>query len=347
MKTYITTTFAVCIALTASAYNTPDSLGLPGDGLDLRATLNLFKESKSPEEFEKKLNNKDNHINNLDLNKDNKVDYIRVYDISKDNVHALVLQVPVNAKESQDVAVIEIEKRGNESAAIQIVGDKELYGDDYTVQPKADGNSGGDKRWQEFSNNQVVFVNVWWWPCVHYMYAPAYSVWASPWYWSYYPVWWDPWAPYPFYTYYGWTYVYYDYYYCCAPVYVLPNAHEVYQPRRVVSRTVQQHNREAAGNRPSPQQNGRVEQQQPREVPQDQSRPAPQQQRQNADPQPAPSQRREDITPVPQPTPQPAPQPAPRPQPRPDVRPAPQAPRPAPAPAPRPMPAPGGGGRPR
>src|SRR5688572_16950494 len=126
MKTFITTALAVSISVSAFAYNNPDSLGLPGDGLNLQATLNLFKESKSPEEFEKKLNTKDNKVNNLDLNKDGKVDYIRVHDISKDNVHAIVLQVPVNAKESQDVAVIEIEKRGTESAALQIVGDVEL-----------------------------------------------------------------------------------------------------------------------------------------------------------------------------------------------------------------------------
>lgn len=343
MKKYITTAFAACIALAASAYNNPDSLGLPGDGLNLQATLNLFKESKSPEEFEKKLNNKDNHVNNLDLNKDGKVDYIRVHDIVKDNVHAMVLQVPVNAKESQDVAVIEIEKRGTESAALQIVGDEELYGEEYTVQPKpeksgssSDGKWNEDGKWNHFSNNQVVFVNVWYWPCVYYMYGPSYTVWVSPWYWAYYPMWWDPWAPYPFYTYYGWTYVYYDYYYCCAPVYVLPNAHEVYQPRRVVSQTVQQNNREARNNRGGTKPNERVQTgQAPQEVPRDQSRPAPQQQRQ---PQQAPPQRRDDVRP------QPAPQPAPRPQPRPNVQPRPM---PAPQPAPRPMPAPRPTPRPR
>lgn len=342
MKNHIITAFAAIIVFSSNAFaQKPDSLGLPGDGLNLQATLNLFKESKSPEEFEKKLNNKDNHVNNLDLNKDGKVDYIRVHDISKDNVHAVVLQVPVNAKESQDVAVIEIEKRGTESAALQIVGDVELYGEEYTVQPKPEkpNQSGSDGKWNHFSNyNQVVFVNVWYWPCVSYMYGPGYSVWVSPWYWAYYPMWWDPWAPYPYYTYYGWTYVYYDYYYCCAPVYVLPNAHDVYQPRRVVSQTVQQGNREARNNRTGVQPNQRVEPNAPpQEVPRDQSRPAPQQQKQ---PTPAPPQQRDQVNP------QPAPQPAPRPQPRPDVRPAP-TPRPMPAPAPRPMPAPRPTPRPR
>jgi hypothetical protein len=327
MKTFITTALAASITISAAAYSNPDSLGLPGDGLDLRATLNLFKESKSPEEFEKKLNQKDNHVNNLDLNK--------VHDISKDNVHALVLQVPVNAKESQDVAVIEIEKRGTESAALQIVGDEELYGEEYVVQPKPEKeNKAGDDHFRHFSNTQVVFVNVWHWPCVHYIYSPSYVIWISPWYWAYYPMWWDPWAPYPFYTYYGWTYVYYDYYYCCAPVYVLPNAHQVYQPRRVVSQTVVQNNREARNNRPATKPNRNVGTPAPQEAPRDQSRPVPQQQK---NPQQAPPQRRDDVTPAPQPVPQPAPRP------RPDVRP----PQPRPAPASRPMPAPRPTPRPR
>lgn len=328
MKTSIITALAAIFIFSSNLFaESPDSLGLPGDGLNLQATLNLFKESDSPEEFEKKLNNKDNRINNLDLNKDGKVDYIRVHNISKDNVHVLVLQVPVNEKESQDVAVIEMEKRGSESVALQIVGDPELYGEEYTVQPKPEEgkSSGTDDHWNRFSNSQVVFVNVWYWPCVHYMYAPTYSVWISPWYYGYYPAWWYPWTPYPFYTYYGWTYVYYDYYYCCDPVYVLPNAHDVYQPRRVVSQSVQQGNRNAKNNRTTVQPNATPQQRgTPTEVQRDQSQPVPQA-------TPAPPQQRGDV--------QPAPVPQQRPQPRPDVRPSP-TPVPRSSPVPRPVPAP-------
>ena len=336
MKTYIKAAFtAAFLAFTSPIYCAADSLGLPGDNLDLRATLDLFKKSKSPEEFEKKLNNKDNHVNNLDLNGDGKVDYIRVYDISKDNSHAIVLQVPVNSEESQDVAVIEIEKRGAESALIQIKGDEELYGKDYIVQPKAEKpNSAGDNHFRHFASAQVVFVNVWYWPCVQYVYYPGYVVWISPWYWAYYPVWWNPWAPYPYYTYYGWTYVYYDYYYCCDAVYVLPNANEVYQPRRVVSQTVHQRNTDA---KTAPRQAGNAGEK-PRSQPQQQGRkdnPTTSPRNTNEKPQPAPPQKREDVKPVPQP--QPAPQPRVEPRPQPSPRPAP-APRPAPTPRPSPRP---------
>jgi len=41
-------------------------LGLPGDNLDLYATLDLFQQSKTIEEFEASLNDKETGINNLD-----------------------------------------------------------------------------------------------------------------------------------------------------------------------------------------------------------------------------------------------------------------------------------------
>jgi len=45
-------------------------LGLPGDGLDLYAVLDLFQESKTIEDFEKSLNEEKSGIVNLDLNND-------------------------------------------------------------------------------------------------------------------------------------------------------------------------------------------------------------------------------------------------------------------------------------
>ena len=45
-----------------------DSLGLPGDNLNLYAVLDLFQKSETFEIFEKKLNEEDSKINNLDLN---------------------------------------------------------------------------------------------------------------------------------------------------------------------------------------------------------------------------------------------------------------------------------------
>ncbi|HET6990852.1 MAG TPA: hypothetical protein VFJ43_05985, partial [Bacteroidia bacterium] len=189
--------FIVFSPLKSLATINPDSTGLPGDNLDLPAVLNLFRSSNTLEEFEKKLNTKDNHINNLDLDGDNHVDYIRVVDNMKDNIHAIVLKDPVSATESQDVAVIELKKNGDESAQVQIVGDEELYGEKYIVEPnntKQKDSLGG--KWRGFAP-QVYVVNVWYWPCVQYIYYPGYVIWVSPWYWMYWPYWWSPWYPYP------------------------------------------------------------------------------------------------------------------------------------------------------
>jgi hypothetical protein len=87
-----------------------DSTGLPGDNFSLQGALDQFKQAASPEEFEKAINTEDNHINNLDLDGDGKTDYVRVVDQSEGENHAFVLQVPVSEKESQDIAVIELER---------------------------------------------------------------------------------------------------------------------------------------------------------------------------------------------------------------------------------------------
>jgi hypothetical protein len=55
------------------------SLGLPGDNLDLYAVLDLFLKSKTIEGFEKSLNDTKSKINNLDLDLDKKIDFIKVY----------------------------------------------------------------------------------------------------------------------------------------------------------------------------------------------------------------------------------------------------------------------------
>ena len=111
-------------------------LGLPGDNLDLYAVLDLFQKSKTIEEFEKSLNEEKTGINNLDLNLDNKVDFIKVETKQKDESFTFILQVDVTEKETQDVAVILVDRDKNKKVTLQIVGDKDLYGKDYVVEPK-------------------------------------------------------------------------------------------------------------------------------------------------------------------------------------------------------------------
>ena len=233
-------------------FQTADSLGLPGDNLNLYGVLDLFKKSESPEAFEKALNSSDTKLNNLDLNGDGEIDYIRVIDRSEKDMHALVLQIPVNEDESQDVAVIEVEKKEDGTAHLQIVGDEELYGKNYIIEP-ADENSkpttSTSAQAQPTTSNtnsnqnvsttppQPVVVNVWMWPAVRYVYQPVYTPWVSPWRWRYYPPYWKPWRPVVWGVYYPYWRPYHVHYYR-AHTYNVVRVHDMYYGHRVVSRTV-------------------------------------------------------------------------------------------------------------
>jgi hypothetical protein len=111
-----------------------DSTGLPGDDFSLDGALELFQKATSVEQWEQWLNDQNQHVNNLDLNQDGEVDYIKVTDQSLGNDHALVLQVPISESESQDIAVIELSKVNSDSAVIQIIGDEDLYGEEMVIE---------------------------------------------------------------------------------------------------------------------------------------------------------------------------------------------------------------------
>lgn len=175
----------ISINIIAQETQSNDSLGLPGDNFDLYGVLELFKNAENSEDLEKKINAEDNKLNNLDLNNDGNIDYVKVMDYKKDEGRALVLQVDISETESQDIAVIEIDKTGDAIASAQIVGDEDLYGENYFVEPKEEDKVG----------NAPVIVNVWHWRPLRHYYGPKYVVWASPWHWAYYPVWFKPWKP--------------------------------------------------------------------------------------------------------------------------------------------------------
>jgi hypothetical protein len=251
MKTLLRiTALYILLSISAAGFSqtNKDSLGLPGDNLDLAAVLNIFKESTSTEDFEKKLNSADTKINNLDLNHDGQVDYIRVIESGKGKNHELVLQAPVSKSESQDVAVIQLEKKDNNLVHVQIVGDETLYGKNYVVEPQEQPKAAASQTTQPAtkqsetkskpvddvyadptpnknsptvvnnnyydSQQPTVYVNVWGWPSVQYIYGPQYVFWVSPWYWGYYPGWWNPWSPFGWYGYrqHIMGYGYYGYY---------------------------------------------------------------------------------------------------------------------------------------
>jgi hypothetical protein len=196
-------------------------LGLPGDNLNLYATMKLFQESETLESFEKNLNDENSRINNLDLNGDNKVDYIMVIDYIDGDVHSIVLRAALNKDETQDVAVFTVQRLRDGAVQVQLVGDEALYGKNYIIEPiYADngetpnpgyiGNSGNN------SNVAVVRTTMYEvaaWPVVRYIYLPTYVSWHSSWYWDYYPSYWNPWRPFYWHTYYGYHYNWHNEYY--------------------------------------------------------------------------------------------------------------------------------------
>src|SRR4030095_15074212 len=174
--------------------DTTDLLGLPGDNLDLYAVLTLFQKSKTIEAFEKSLNDEKTGINNLDLNLDKKVDFIKVTTKKDGDAFTFILQVDVTKSETQDVALILVSKDKKDKVSIQAVGDEDLYGKDYVIEPK--GNSSVTAN-PGYTGDNPVTVNVPATttvvvesaPIVQYVYSPAYVPYAPPYYYGYYPPW--------------------------------------------------------------------------------------------------------------------------------------------------------------
>lgn len=226
-----------------------DSTGLPGDNFSLQGALEMFRKAGSPEAFEKLLNTEDNKVNNLDLDGDGNTDYIRVIDKTENGVHAFVLQAIVSQNESQDIAVIELEKTGENNAVLQIVGDEDIYGEETIIEPSEETDNafapvGYETTGGPSFQSSGIIVNVWAWPAVRFVYAPAYVVWVSPWKWRAYPVWYKPWKPLHWHAFHPYRYHYRNRYVVVHTHRVVP-ARRIYKPVRVTSVTVRTHNQVA------------------------------------------------------------------------------------------------------
>ena len=193
------------MAVFSQSKDEPVSLGLPGDDLDLYAVMEVFQKSKTIEAFEKSLNEEKSKLNNLDLDKDKKVDFIKVVTNKEDDDFSFILQVPVSKTENQDVAVIFVSKDKAGKVSMQIVGDEDLYGKNYVVEPK--GTSGGTANpgytgggssetmnipAQSAATTTVVVEST---PIVQYVYSPAYVPYYPPYYYGFYPPYYVPFVP--------------------------------------------------------------------------------------------------------------------------------------------------------
>ena len=210
--------------------------GYLGDNFSLEGALDIFKGSKDLQDFEYKINQDEYFVNNLDLNYDGKIDFIRVEDVSDNRSHRLiVLQAVLARKEVQDVAVIAIERTGNREATLQIIGDEYLFGPNLVVEPhevaynnsrNGYGPAGADVEIGRF------FVNVYFWPSVRSLFRPRYSFYRSPYYYGYYPSYYSTWRPYSYGAYYNRCSPYRSNFFRVAPVVRINYFNNYYIPRR-------------------------------------------------------------------------------------------------------------------
>ena len=149
------------------------------DNLDLTAVSSIFGESENLNDFERRLNDPKLQISNLDLNNDNRVDYLRVIESVENRTHVVVIQSVIGRDLYQDVATIEIEKDRRNKISIQIVGNAFIYGQNYIYEP-------------EYCYTPQIYASFW----ASY-YRPYYSTWT----WNYYPTYYYAWNPYPIYRY--------------------------------------------------------------------------------------------------------------------------------------------------
>ncbi|MDQ8204203.1 hypothetical protein [Pelagicoccus sp. SDUM812003] len=97
-------------------------------GLDLQAVGEMVKRASTGAEFERLLNDPAVAVNNLDLDEDGLVDYIKVTEYGEGDVKGFSLTVDLGENQTQEVATIEIEKTSDGQANIQTHGNPHLYG---------------------------------------------------------------------------------------------------------------------------------------------------------------------------------------------------------------------------
>lgn len=103
------------------------------DGLDLKAATDLAIKSHDAADFEIQLNNPLKKINNLDLDEDGKIDFIKVTEINTDKTKGFSLTVDVSNNgviEEQEVATIQLDQK-DDTALVETRGNNHIYGNNY------------------------------------------------------------------------------------------------------------------------------------------------------------------------------------------------------------------------
>ncbi len=135
------------------------------ENLDLEVVAEIFGESSDLEDFEKRLNNPESEISNLDLNGDGEVDYLRVMEKEEGDKRTIYVQAAVSEATYKNVASLVVVKDKNNEVNVKVVGDEAIYGQNYVIVPVY---------------SRVPPVVTWFW-------GPSYRIWVSPYRFGYYP----------------------------------------------------------------------------------------------------------------------------------------------------------------
>jgi hypothetical protein len=228
----------------AQADKEPTALGLPGDNLNLSAVLALFQKSETIEGFEKSLNSEKEGINNLDLDNDKKTDFIKVTTKKEKDSYTFVLQDPISKTETQDVAVILVSKEKDGKYSVQIVGDKELYGKDYIVEPVAPKETAAtaNPAYAGEKTAPATTVTVAASPVIVYLYSPVYVPYVPVYYYGFYPPYFHPWIPIAYSVYWHNHYHYHSHYHNTVVIHNSNHYNHYSSTYRHTSTTVVHHN---------------------------------------------------------------------------------------------------------
>jgi len=233
---FLLASLALSVSASAASPQQADSTGMAGDDFDLRGALDLFRNAKDLEAFEKAVNTDANKVSNLDLDANGEVDYVHVHTLADGDARIVVLRVQVAKDDAQDVASIQMERAKEGAVTLQIRGDEALYPEGTIIEPSEKVKDGGLKGGGPLAPPAqiTVWVDVWGWPCVQWCYGPTWWDWNSPWYYGYYPPWWRPWRPWGWNAWWGFPRPYWRWYH---PVNVcrVERANNVYMHRRTVS----------------------------------------------------------------------------------------------------------------
>ena len=149
-----------------------------GQGLDLQMLGEMVKSSTSAQDVEDKLNS-NGSINNLDLDNDGNVDYVKVTEYGSGSSRGLSFTVDLAGGQTQEIATIQIDNASNNYANMNIQGNQNLY-----------GNSGYYT--SRYSVGDILLM--------HYLFAP-HRYYVSPYRYGYYPRAYHPYHSVPMHSY--------------------------------------------------------------------------------------------------------------------------------------------------